>query len=118
MSNNSRCDVECYTDADCRGDDKCCSNGCGQLCVAPSSAYDHDQGQVISTPRSYYPEQPQQPKQVALEEKTPEELDVVQPEGHIATLRCFATGYPLPTVSWRRGSIVVCIALTLFMFKY
>ncbi len=29
------CSEDCSTDVDCPGDDKCCSNGCGHLCVAP-----------------------------------------------------------------------------------
>lgn len=54
------------------------------------------------------PEIPRVPAPVVLEEKTQEELDVVQPEGDVATLKCYATGYPLPTISWRKESIVVC----------
>lgn len=41
-------------------------------------------------------------------------------------MKCFATGYPLPTISWRKGSIIVCnilfqeivfcLFLSLFLF--
>lgn len=30
---NSECIDRCRTDADCRGDDKCCHNGCAHICV-------------------------------------------------------------------------------------
>ena len=29
------CKSECSSDRDCRGDRKCCSNGCGRICSAP-----------------------------------------------------------------------------------
>lgn len=35
MANSSRCDRECESDADCRGDKKCCAAGCGLNCVPP-----------------------------------------------------------------------------------
>lgn len=44
----------------------------------------------------------------ALEEKNDDDVNVVQPEGDLATLRCYATGYPLPTITWKKESIVVC----------
>lgn len=107
LGNSSRCDRECYTDADCRDDNKCCEAGCGFVCVSPE-----DHGTLISTAapphRPHHPEGDQTPAAPSLVEKPREELDVVQTEGGVATLRCFATGYPLPTVTWRRGSIVVC----------
>ena len=29
------CANECHEDVDCRGDAKCCYNGCGMMCVVP-----------------------------------------------------------------------------------
>lgn len=51
----------------------------------------------------------------ALEEIAQEEIDVIQPEGQVATLRCYATGYPLPTVTWSLGAIIV--SFQIFKFK-
>lgn len=31
------CRQECYSDADCRDDDKCCANECGSECVSPTA---------------------------------------------------------------------------------
>lgn len=113
LLNNTQCELECYTDADCRDDSKCCSNGCGQVCIPPE-LYREQPSYVSTTPATVprYPDNtpqvPQIPAPVVLEEKTDEELNVVQPEGDLATLRCYATGYPLPTVSWKRDSVVVC----------
>lgn len=36
LSNDTRCDIECYNDADCHGDKKCCQAGCGYNCVPPA----------------------------------------------------------------------------------
>lgn len=102
LGNSSRCDRECYTDADCRGDNKCCTAGCGFVCVAPAES---ESAPSTSAP-VYRPEQEGE-RPVTLVDVPREELDVVQSEGAVATLRCFATGYPLPTVTWRLGAVVV-----------
>jgi len=48
------CDQQCYSDADCGGDEKCCYNGCGQLCVRP-------RGSEISVPTQPPEEQKRKP---------------------------------------------------------
>ncbi|XP_059610565.1 papilin isoform X4 [Phlebotomus argentipes] len=104
LRDNSRCDRECYTDADCSGDKKCCAAGCGWLCVHPD-APDTNVSEPVRPhyPPTYYPGA----HAPLLEEKTPEEVNVVAEEGGYAVLHCFATGYPPPTVSWKYGGIVL-----------
>lgn len=104
VENSTRCDQECYTDADCRSDNKCCYSGCGYICIHPAEP------QITYAPPPVQPQRPAvvYPGAVELEPKSQKEIDVLQPEGDVATLRCFATGYPAPTVTWKRGTIIVC----------
>ncbi|XP_070137591.1 papilin isoform X5 [Drosophila bipectinata] len=99
-ANVSNCNRECYTDADCRGDNKCCSDDCGQICVRPARS---DLPSSTQAPVLVYPGD----RRVALEPKRPEELDVQTSIGGIAVLRCFATGNPAPNVTWSLKNVVI-----------
>lgn len=99
------CSRECYDDADCRSDNKCCHNGCSFVCVRPQSTYYPVRPQVPSatTPAIIYPGE----VRATLEPKTKNELDVQTPMGGIAILRCFATGNPTPNITWSFNNLMV-----------
>lgn len=100
IANDTRCERECYSDADCRGDTKCCVAGCSTVCVAPEQEY-------RPRPPTREPEGEQQPE---LREDIPaEETEKAVSEGGVAVLRCFATGFPPPTVSWSKGEVIVSL---------
>lgn len=94
------CERECYDDADCRGDYKCCDAGCSQICTAPE-----DERFILSPtspPRQTEPDRPTE-----LQDVSEEDLRPVAREGDVATLRCFATGFPPPSISWKKGGLEV-----------
>lgn len=88
-TDTSRCDKECESDADCGGDSKCCSNGCGTSCVSPRIPLEDQKRPTQS--------QGVPPRIVSTE---PENMEVT--EGFYAILPCKAEGDPHPTVSWRK----------------
>lgn len=100
LANSTTCSRDCYDDSDCRGDKKCCEAGCGFVCVDPASEH------VAPTARPEVHNYPGAHSPV-LEERAPEEVNVNSAEGGHAVLRCFATGYPPPTVTWHRHGITL-----------
>lgn len=102
VSNSTRCERECETDADCTGEWKCCDNGCGTSCLEPALE------QPITTPslRVTPPVTPQYGAEPVRIEQ-PEESHVSAEEGNYVTLKCVATGYPAPVVTWRKDTTLV-----------
>jgi papilin len=100
LANKTRCETECHTDADCRGDHKCCQADCSYLCALPAG--DEEREITAAPPTYHYPGAPR------LDENVPaEEVHKSVSEGSVAVLRCFATGFPPPSVSWSRGGLQV-----------
>ncbi|XP_065354306.1 papilin isoform X6 [Calliphora vicina] len=97
------CGRECYTDADCRDDNKCCSNGCGFVCVRPTPPTVRTTAPTTAAPVVVYPGE----VRASLVPKERPELEVQTAMGGIAVLRCFATGNPAPNVTWSRNNVVV-----------
>uniref|UniRef100_A0A182RZ90 Papilin n=1 Tax=Anopheles funestus TaxID=62324 RepID=A0A182RZ90_ANOFN len=95
LANATQCSMDCYSDAECRGNNKCCQAGCANICISPV-----DRPLAPSAPV-----QPNVPGPTVLEEVPQEELDIKSEEGGIATLRCYATGFPPPSIRWRKGEI-------------
>ncbi|XP_070503266.1 papilin isoform X4 [Chironomus tepperi] len=97
QNDSDACEDECEDDADCRGDYKCCTSGCSRICSSP-------QEEIATAAPPHYPEHPQS-RPSELEQVPEEDLRPVAREGGVATLRCFATGFPPPSITWKRGGI-------------
>ena len=106
---SSGCDIECHDDADCRGDYKCCSAGCSNVCHLPIDER--------ARPTTRYPVQ-QEIQAPGLKEVSDDDLRPVAKEGGVATLRCFATGFPPPSITWKRGGIEVKYELGTKVFHF
>jgi len=99
LEDTANCEAECDNDADCRGDHKCCNAGCSRVCALPI-----DERERATTESTYYHPDAQAP---TLEQRPDQDLRPVAREGAVATLRCFATGFPPPSITWKRGGIEV-----------
>jgi papilin len=102
LTNTTRCETECHTDADCRGDHKCCRVDCSSVCVLPAG--EEREPATPAPPQRHFPGE----RPVELDPNVPEEeVQKSVSEGGVAVLRCFATGFPPPSVSWRRHGLEV-----------
>ncbi|XP_021693567.1 papilin isoform X5 [Aedes aegypti] len=97
LANATVCQDACRTDADCRSDNKCCQAGCATVCVPP-----------VEPPAEPVPSYPTgEAAAPGLETVPDEDLDIKSEEGGIATLRCYATGFPPPSIRWKKGEVVL-----------
>ncbi|KAG8186993.1 hypothetical protein JTE90_005765 [Oedothorax gibbosus] len=88
----SDCESRCRDDADCRGEHKCCSNGCAFHCVPPEDDY-----LVPAT-------QPEPARILPGPNVTEGKI------GEPAELPCNAIGWPKPTVTWWRETTMLPLA--------
>ncbi|XP_044730136.1 papilin isoform X2 [Chrysoperla carnea] len=95
------CEQECYTDADCRDEDKCCANDCGSACVSPTAP----EFAISTEAQPAYTEPPVlSGVQAPTFEETEPQLEAE--EGYYVTIRCVAHGFPIPRITWRKGAFV------------
>lgn len=100
VSNSTRCEQECLTDADCSNDRKCCDNGCGTSCLDPASEEPYTAIPIVNITAPTYGAEP-----AAIEQ--PDDPQVSAEEGFFVTMKCIATGSPKPTISWRKDTELV-----------
>ncbi|XP_071454258.1 papilin isoform X2 [Hetaerina americana] len=100
---SQKCQTECHSDADCNGPAKCCYNGCGHVCVPPSSE------EELTTEGP--PRRPVSEITTSLYEESlrilQSDTEVAAEEGSYATLKCVAVGRPIPTVLWRKNIDII-----------
>jgi len=100
VSNSTRCEQECVTDADCPGEWKCCNSGCGTSCLEPAP---EEVSTTTSRPTVIPPQYGGEPAMI----QQPEEPHVSVQEGGYVTLKCIALGTPRPIITWRKDTTLV-----------
>ncbi len=94
---SSDCIDRCRTDADCRGDDKCCHNGCAHICVLPEGG---DRSSTTTpAPRVVFPYEPYPSGNRG---DTSEETEITAISGTDVTLECTQSTQYGRHASWSR----------------
>ncbi|XP_070527125.1 papilin isoform X2 [Cardiocondyla obscurior] len=100
VSNSTRCEQECVTDADCPKEWKCCNSGCGTSCLEPAPE------ELLTTalqPTVTPPQYGGEPAKI----QQPEEPQISAQEGGYVTLKCVALGTPRPIITWRKDTTLI-----------
>lgn len=100
VSQSSRCERECSTDADCGGDQKCCRSSCGSSCLSPAREYDYPTRRPQTQER--HPPGSSEPRI-----RQPESPQVSGQEGGYVTMSCIVVGTPTPTLVWKKDAKIV-----------
>ncbi|GAV00689.1 hypothetical protein RvY_11503-2 [Ramazzottius varieornatus] len=97
------CTRQCGTDNDCRGSQKCCSNGCGSECMTPSELVEQPLTSAVQPPPPPFREPPvgNGPYAAYI---TPGPRDLRGEPGQTLTLPCQAHGEPEPQVFWQHNN--------------
>ncbi|CAH0551174.1 unnamed protein product, partial [Brassicogethes aeneus] len=102
-SDDLNCDRECNDDADCSLTLKCCSTGCGSVCMEPEFA----PGQLM-TPWPTYTDKPNE----EIVKSPTVNVTVFKPEvqgliGDHVVLNCAVTGNPNPRITWSKDNVMI-----------
>ncbi|KAK9688591.1 ADAM-TS Spacer 1 [Popillia japonica] len=104
------CREDCTDDGNCVMDLKCCSNGCGHVCVMPRITTLAPPGELRTTV-GYLPGYTQRPIERGTypPEIVEEEFEpiVTAGEGDYATLRCSIRGNPKPVFTWSKDEVLI-----------
>ncbi|XP_034936854.1 papilin isoform X2 [Chelonus insularis] len=102
VSNSTRCERECSSDADCPQDWKCCDNGCGTSCLEPAL----EQPPPVPVHNITAPPHGAEPAAI----QQPEQPHVSGEEGGYVQMKCIATGNPKPVLTWKKDATVINVS--------